>query len=465
MAPDPHAEESSSVFRCPICDTVVPATAPSCPTCGADFLATSQPGEQPQARPPRRLRGEYSEADVRELARIPGVGAANAERLCKAGYTAPWKILAATVEDLAKVPGVGPGGARTIKESSRIVFILHKRRTKEQVLAEEYACPLCGSVTSLFARRCHDCGAEFDDEEMDDMLRAELRGGGDKSELAFYEVRLMEDQGDPDLWYARGLLLRDMGQLPDAIASFDRALELAPNAPRVLLARASLMAQVREVAAASRHLQDSIAGLVQEAETKLAVLEERKVEVEAIAALAGLEETRCPVCGEPVVRGAAFCPACNASLIPWPEVPPEPEADDADATPPDDETPPPPPEIEPGPEVMREDQVVALPPPPPEPATTETFVATPPATEEDRDAWVEAPSGRVGAWASASWAVILRGLRTALPLLAPAAVVTGAGVYGIAAVAGLGQGPPAMAALMIGGAVAVAFGIALRRPT
>ncbi len=308
-------------FACPMCGEKVDAKSPRCPACGADFAAVTASGRPPKVRPRRTLRGAYDDAAIDEIARIPGVGRARAKELCRAGYTATEKLKAAKEEDLAKVPGVGPGGARVIKESLQFIAIFPQRRTKEQVMAAECRCPLCGCVTSLFAERCHDCGADFEPTaELDDLLRGKLALEGAKAELAFYEIRLMQDPTDARLWYARGCLVRDMGNIPEAGASFDRALGLVPSGTQILLARAGMLVEENDVAEAAKHLRAAVSDLLQEpaeilaedAHTTEAVSEAHR----ALDTLANL--TLCPTCGAAIPEGASACPSCHPAPPPAP---------------------------------------------------------------------------------------------------------------------------------------------------
>src|SRR2546425_3377393 len=73
---------------CPVCRNPVPPGAELCPHCSAVLPLAGVPS----ARRTRRVRGEFTEEDVREVSRIPGVGRARADALCKAGYNALWKI-------------------------------------------------------------------------------------------------------------------------------------------------------------------------------------------------------------------------------------------------------------------------------------------------------------------------------------------------------------------------------------
>ena len=142
---------------CPVCKSTVPPGAQLCPNCNA--VLPSATG----TRPRRRVRGEYGEADIQEIARIPGVTRERAEALCRGGYQTLWKIARAPDSKLARVRGIGARVASKIKEQIAVLRIVSRPRTKEEVLSEELECPLCGTVTSLFATRCHDCGAAFDE--------------------------------------------------------------------------------------------------------------------------------------------------------------------------------------------------------------------------------------------------------------------------------------------------------------
>ena len=82
---------------CPLCRSPVPPDVTLCPTCGAVLPL----GGIADARPKRRIRGEYGEEDIHEIRRIPGVDRPRAEALCAAGYNALWKISRASADALA----------------------------------------------------------------------------------------------------------------------------------------------------------------------------------------------------------------------------------------------------------------------------------------------------------------------------------------------------------------------------
>lgn len=125
-------------FACPLCGTFVDPAAKSCPACGTDFTDEVAPRPKKRAaRTVRRVRGEYSDLDVTDLARIPGVGRERAKNLGQAGYHSLWRIKRATEAEIAKVPGIAPALAKTIKSSLKFILLIPHRRSKEAVLEEE----------------------------------------------------------------------------------------------------------------------------------------------------------------------------------------------------------------------------------------------------------------------------------------------------------------------------------------
>jgi len=291
---------------CPVCKSTVPPGAQLCPNCNA--VLPSATG----TRPRRRVRGEYGEADIQEIARIPGVTRERAEALCRGGYQTLWKIARAPDSKLARVRGIGARVASKIKEQIAVLRIVSRPRTKEEVLSEELECPLCGTVTSLFATRCHDCGAAFDEEELDEELAREVEREEEKGLLAYYDVRLLESPENPALLYARALLLVSIGRPTDALASLDKFLEVEPGNRRALQAKARVLASVKGVGSAAQVLRGFVAITAPPAEPP----SEEKAEQEALRALRTLEEQACPECGEKLVPGAAECPACGHRFVP-----------------------------------------------------------------------------------------------------------------------------------------------------
>jgi len=344
----PHKEQ----FACLLCGTFVDADAKSCPACGAVFEEeTARTPAAKKERPKRKIRGEFTDADVDEIARIPGVGRAKAEALCRAGYNALWRIKRASDEELGRIRLIGPRGAKMVRDSLRFILLLPRRKSKEEVLSEEYACPLCGCVTSLFAKGCSDCGAVFDEEEIDDELRREVEKELEKGLLAFYDVHLEETPEDADLWYARALLLLDITELQEAMRSIDMAARLDASSRRVMTIRSRILAAMREMKQASQVLRGTLAGMSAAGELSVEALpengkppeEEVEAATDALAALSALVERECPICGEHILPDTRVCPACGHTIEP--ETTPAAPAEELDVEAPPEPASPPAPEF------------------------------------------------------------------------------------------------------------------------
>src|SRR2546427_1751391 len=297
---------------CPVCKNPVPVGAELCPHCSAVLPFAGGAG----ARPKRRIRGEYAEEDLREVSRIPGVGPARAQARCAAGYNALWKIARASESELAHVKGIGAKTATEIKEALRFLLLIGRRKNREEILSEEYVCPLCGTVTALFATTCRGCGAAFDEEELDEGFRKEVEREEDRGLLAYYDVRLLEHPDVAPLHYARAMLLLSMGRAPDALASLDRALEIDPKDARALQAKTRALAGAKGIGSAAQVLRGVVSAAEpwDAAEESLAPAPEA-AEDEALEALSVLEEVECPECGEKQVAGAKMCPVCGHRFV------------------------------------------------------------------------------------------------------------------------------------------------------
>ncbi|HKZ88756.1 MAG TPA: helix-hairpin-helix domain-containing protein, partial [Thermoplasmata archaeon] len=192
---------------CPSCATFLGPKDRKCPTCGHVFEGGPR-AERVKARRTRRIRGDLDAIQSQELQRIPGVTPDRVHVLAHAGYVAPWKLRRATEADLGAIPEIGPDGAREIMEALQALPESARRSSREPASPdEEFECPLCSCLTSGFSVSCRDCRAAFEEEEMDEAARANLIRDGDQGLLAFYDLRLMDEADDEDLWYARGILL------------------------------------------------------------------------------------------------------------------------------------------------------------------------------------------------------------------------------------------------------------------
>src|SRR2546422_4851294 len=191
----------------------------------------------PAGRPKRRINGESDPASLVHLLKVLGLDPSRAQALIDRGYDALWKIARASVDDLARIPEVGPVAARKMLASLHLIKYSPPQRTTELILQEEYDCPLCGCITSAFAPACFECGASFDEEEMDESIRRQFAAEGDGALLAFYDGRLVEMPANPDLHYARALLLQSLGRNDEAIEALDRAAKTAPDTRKIQVAQ------------------------------------------------------------------------------------------------------------------------------------------------------------------------------------------------------------------------------------
>ena len=283
--------------------------------------AAATPGTKPAAvagaagRPKRRINGESDPASLVHLLKVLGLDPSRAQALVDRGYDALWKIARTSVEDLARIPEVGPVAARKMHESLHLIKYTPPRRTKEEIAQDEYECPLCGCITSMFAPACLECGAAFDEEEMDESIRRQFTGEGDAALLSFYDDRLAGKPENPDLLYARGLLLQTMGRTDDAITTLDRAAAAAPDERKIKVAQLRIQAKELRKPDSAEKLRSTASSLLEDVawDQEMADLDD----------LLSEEGTTCPSCGSSVPRNVALCPSCGARLVAPPR---EPEA-------------------------------------------------------------------------------------------------------------------------------------------
>ena len=175
-----------------------------------------------------------------EIGQIPEIGRERAELIFRQGYNRLWKLARASQEELGKLPGIGPARAKTLKENVELLFTPPKDVDEEDALAQEWECPECQTITSLFATECYDCGTRFDEEFLGEDTRLELLQDERKSLLSFCDLSLAEAPSNHPLWYARAVLLLDMGEFDEARKSFKKVVELGPDTRGALRAKAKL---------------------------------------------------------------------------------------------------------------------------------------------------------------------------------------------------------------------------------
>ncbi len=306
---------------CPSCATFLGPNDTKCPTCGMTF-GVSKARERVKARRSRRIRGDLDAIQVQEFQRALGATPEQARALVRAGYGALWRIGRAKESDLAGVPEIGPEAAKAILRRFRALPEEQGRHAKEPAQPdEEFECPLCGCVTSSFALSCRDCRAAFDEEEMDEEARRTLLRDGDQGLLAFYDLRLMDDPEDADLWYSRGVLLDGMGRPQDALQSFDRAAAAAPSKRKIAIARSRTLTKITNEPTAAAQLRSTLKEVVDTAALEQEMADFQRSVLE--------EPPACASCGEPLPPNVALCPSCGARIAQEPSEPEELELPEA----------------------------------------------------------------------------------------------------------------------------------------
>src|SRR5256885_2747946 len=261
----------------------------------------------PAGRPKRRINGESDPASLVHLLKILGLDPSRAQALIDRGYDALWKIARASVDELARIPEVGPVAARKMLASLHLIKYAPPQRTRELILQEEYDCPLCGCITSAFAPACLECGASFDEEEMDESIRRQFAGEGDGALLAFYDGRLVEMPANPDLHYARALLLQSLGRNDEAIEALDRAAKTAPDTRKIQVAQLRIQAKEFRKPNVAEKLRSTANTLMEDV-----AWDQEVTELDHLISEAG---SVCPSCGAAVPREMALCPSCGARLV------------------------------------------------------------------------------------------------------------------------------------------------------
>ena len=303
---------NSEQLICDQCHTRYPA--PGMPPGPPPMSPSEKPAESaavPVGRSRRRIKGEVDSRALTDLLKVLGLDASRAQALIDRGYDAPWKIARAKEDQLARIPEVGPIAARKMVASFHLLNYAPPKQTKESIAQAEYECPLCQCVTSAFSLDCIECGAPFDEEEMEEDVRRAFTGEGPAGLVAFYDGRLAEKPDDAELWYARGLLLDSLSQTDEAIASLDRAASKAPDSKKIKVAKLRLQAKHFRRPEVSAKLRSTANSLLDDVAWEEEVAQLDRVISEA--------ERECPSCGATVPAEMALCPSCGMRLaIPKP---------------------------------------------------------------------------------------------------------------------------------------------------
>jgi len=338
------ADELEWAARCPECGTFSPwqlicdechsrfpapgaapeaLAEPEAPTPEAPPAAAPQPPPAvvAEGRTKRKLRGEVDPTVVMDTLKAFGLDPSRAQALVDRGYNAMWKLARAKEVELGRIPEVGPLAARKITASLRLLKYSPPQRTREQVAKQEYECPLCGCMTSAFAASCSECGASFDEEEMDEEIRRQFAADGKAGLLAFYDGGLADKPEDADILYARGLFLESLGRIDEAIESLDRARSKQPDARKFKVALLRIQASHARNPGVAEKIRTTAGSLLDDVSW-----DQEVAELDDILARAGRS---CDRCGRALPEGADRCPACGAPVGSAEEPAPLPRAERA----------------------------------------------------------------------------------------------------------------------------------------
>ncbi|MFQ6060686.1 MAG: tetratricopeptide repeat protein, partial [Thermoplasmata archaeon] len=133
------------------------------------------------------------------------------------------------------------------------------------------------------------------------------------------EAILKKDPRNHRIWFARGLLLVEMGRFREAIRCFDAVIKLDPKNRAVYNAKASALMQAGDVDEAVKWYKRALDTTSAYIDEKIAVALSEKASVDEILHQMALEseewekvETRtCPICGATVKRETKICPSCD----------------------------------------------------------------------------------------------------------------------------------------------------------
>ena len=76
--------------------------------------------------------------------------------------------------------------------------------------------------------------------------------------IASYDQALEIKPDDPDAWYNRGIALRNLGRIEEAITSFDNALKIKPDKHQAWYYKARVYALQENIPLAITNLQQTI---------------------------------------------------------------------------------------------------------------------------------------------------------------------------------------------------------------
>ncbi len=193
---------------------------------------------------------ERQAAEIKKLTKIPNIGFLRAKALYEAGFSSIEDLASANEEDLAAVSGIGKKTAKRIKNTLKSVGTekLEDAILEEDLIEEEFDCPMCGTILSAYEAECYECGTPL----------KKVTDGTKEKALAVYNRKLKIHPRDAEVWYARAILLSELGNLEQAINSFEKVIEVDALFEGVWHAKADVHTKMGDHAKAAESLKSAM---------------------------------------------------------------------------------------------------------------------------------------------------------------------------------------------------------------
>ena len=121
---------------------------------------------------------------------------------------------------------------------------------EEELIEEEFECPMCATILSAYEASCYECGTPL--KKVADDTKDKERA------LAVYNRKLKINSKNAEIWYARAVLLSELGQFEQSISSFDKAIEIDPLFEGVWHAKADVYTKMGQHAKAAEALKSAM---------------------------------------------------------------------------------------------------------------------------------------------------------------------------------------------------------------
>ena len=183
--PEPVVEEED--ITCPVCGKAVGIEVTECPHCGAEFEAEEPEVEaKPAAKQPAVEQSDQEEVTCPACGKPVGIDVSECPH-CGAEFE---------VEEIEET--AGPASKPAVKPEPVRGVVYEAEAVDEEGTAE---CPVCGKMVSLSVSSCPSCGAEFEEEEVEEVIEVEekpaARAAPSKIAIEPEEVEVQEGEVEP----------------------------------------------------------------------------------------------------------------------------------------------------------------------------------------------------------------------------------------------------------------------------